>query len=260
MSDGDDWREERLRARRQREAEEAVAEAERAARAAPPPAEPERRLPPRAPFPTSGLPPFSFKAPTFARRRAPGSAATQPFALNALQMSLIALGLVLLISIVAAKLRSHPSDLAASASPSVQRSALQTAADEAWPTAYSAPSAPAAPEPVAAGGDPVSANPQVPSGSDTAAQVIERPSEEQFAAAFPDQAGPSDYQGRAVIRCAISASAEPGGCSVVSETPAGAGFGEAALSLIHKFKFRPKMVSGEAVDGGVVTVPVQFAR
>jgi TonB family protein len=260
MSSSDDWREERLRARRQREAEEAAAaEALRAAQTAPHDAQPKAQTPSRARFPTPGLPTMSFKAPTFARRRTTGNVAGGSFSLNTLQISLIALALAVLISVAAAKLRGHH-ELTASANPSTQRSAMQTAADETSPIVYSAPSAPTAPEPIATGGQPVSSDESAPSRLDSAAQVIERPSEEQFAAAFPDQAGPGDYQGRVVVRCAISASAEPGGCSVISETPAGAGFGEAALGLIHKFKFRPKMAAGEAVDGGVVTVPIQFTR
>ena len=92
----------------------------------------------------------------------------------------------------------------------------------------------------------------------TPARWIEKPSDDEVAAAFPDEA--KETSGRAVIQCAISADGAPGGCTVQSESPAGDGFGQAALGLARKFKFKPKTVNGVAVDGGLATIPVRFAR
>ena len=48
------------------------------------------------------------------------------------------------------------------------------------------------------------------------------------------------------------------GCSVVSESPAGAGFGEATIRAASKFRMRPKTVDGAPVEGARVRVPLTW--
>ena len=94
----------------------------------------------------------------------------------------------------------------------------------------------------------------------TPARWVEKPSDDEIAAAFPDEARAADDSGHVVVQCEISAAGEPSACSIQSETPAGDGFGQAALSLAPTFKFKPKTVNGVAVDGGVATMSVRLDR
>lgn len=271
MSD-DDWREERLRARRQREAEEAAAEeAAAAARAAPAPKEatPQPRPPrirpprPRPPGPAFGR--------TQTRAAGPGISAfgltLPPF--NILQISLIALGLVLLITLLVVLLKPHRPATDASPSSALQQTAVVQPDDDggagsAPPPGALRPSLPVSAAPIARSGPDSGSSPDSGAGDQpaitTPARWIEKPTDEEIAAAFPDEAKDSDTSGRAVVQCVISAAGEPSSCSVQSESPAGDGFGQAALGLARKFKFKAKTVNGAPVDGGVATVSVRFTR
>ena len=56
----------------------------------------------------------------------------------------------------------------------------------------------------------------------------------------------------------MTASGNLTGCSVASESPSGAGFGQAAMQMARLFKMSPKTVDGEATEGGSVRVPITF--
>jgi TonB family protein len=64
--------------------------------------------------------------------------------------------------------------------------------------------------------------------------------------------------GRALLQCevAIDGSAS---CKVIDETPAGLGFGDAALAFSKTFKMKPMTVNGQPVDGGEIKIPLKFA-
>jgi TonB family protein len=64
--------------------------------------------------------------------------------------------------------------------------------------------------------------------------------------------------GRVLLQCevAIDGSAS---CRVIDETPAGLGFGDAALAFSKTFKMKPMTVNGQPVDGGEIKIPIKFA-
>jgi TonB family protein len=264
----DDWREERLRARRQQEAEEAAAEEAAAiARAAPPPTVRAPR-PARPPRPRSPSPSFGRTTTRQASSSMTAFGLTLP-SLNILQISLIALGLVFVISLIVVRLTSHhaagdPAQSSAQQQAAVDQSGAADEPVEAPRPLALRPSLPVASPSIATTGPQNSGAPGAATGDQpqitTPARWIGKPSDEEIAAAFPDEARDSDAEGRAVVQCVISAGGEPSGCTVQSETPAGDGFGKAALGLARKFKFKAKTVSGAPVDGGVATISIRFAR
>ena len=75
---------------------------------------------------------------------------------------------------------------------------------------------------------------------------------------YPAAAQRRGIEGSATIACVVDAGGMLHDCQVLSEAPAGVGFGEAAVRMSVLFRMRPLDKDGQKVDGGVVRIPIRF--
>lgn len=89
--------------------------------------------------------------------------------------------------------------------------------------------------------------------------VITNPSwSRQPAAEFPERAASRGIEsGRVVLNCLVSPNGSMSDCNVVSEDPAGAGFGSAAVAGARRARLSPRTVDG-AAQGARVTFTMRF--
>lgn len=83
------------------------------------------------------------------------------------------------------------------------------------------------------------------------------PSGDDMAKVYPDLAQRMNLAGRASIKCIIDTDGSLQDCQVVKESPAGFGFGAAALRLSAYFKMKPPQRDGRPIKG-VLTLPIRF--
>jgi len=88
---------------------------------------------------------------------------------------------------------------------------------------------------------------------------IKRPSSDDLMSVWPRDAMRRGLGGKAKIACVVSLQGGLRGCKVVSETPAGAGFGMAVIALTPQFLMRPAMKDGKPVLA-TVTIPINFEK
>lgn len=87
---------------------------------------------------------------------------------------------------------------------------------------------------------------------------LRKPSGAQLMDAYPERAITRNVSGSATLRCAVRLDGSLTGCSVLTETPGGYGFGRSALGLSRYFRMNPGAVDGQAIDGARVDVGVRF--
>jgi len=87
---------------------------------------------------------------------------------------------------------------------------------------------------------------------------LSQPSAEEMSRFYPDRAIDLNLTGQATLFCSVVASGKLTDCRVVSETPAGAKFGDAALKLAGFFRMSPRTVDGQPVDGGLTRISIGF--
>lgn len=84
------------------------------------------------------------------------------------------------------------------------------------------------------------------------------PSPDDFVHTFPALATKSGIRkGTATITCHVTVRGVLQACAVASETPAGYGFGDAALKIAKRFKFQPPLKDGHPIEG-TITVPLNW--
>jgi TonB family protein len=91
----------------------------------------------------------------------------------------------------------------------------------------------------------------------TGPDYMRHPSDGDVANVYPIGARRLGVSGRAEMACQVAADGKLRDCKVVSEEPAGFGFGDATLRLARYFQVLPKSVPG-GPEGAQVTIPFRF--
>lgn len=87
---------------------------------------------------------------------------------------------------------------------------------------------------------------------------LKKPTAESMLSVWPTEARKRGIGGKAVIRCKVSLQGVLVNCVVVSETPEGSGFGQAAIAMTPQLLLTPQKVDGVPVEGGEVQIPLNF--
>ena len=85
----------------------------------------------------------------------------------------------------------------------------------------------------------------------------QKPNEDQIWWAYPSAAVNVRASGKVVLTCGVTTAGATKDCQVVSEDPAGLGFGGAAVALSAQFLFTPRTVCGQPVESSA-RIPINF--
>lgn len=86
---------------------------------------------------------------------------------------------------------------------------------------------------------------------------VRQPSADDFERLYPSRARSVNQQGQVTLACVINAEQRLQ-CEVVSENPAGWGFGRAALGLSQRLIARPLLADGSPAEGAAFELPFDF--
>ena len=85
------------------------------------------------------------------------------------------------------------------------------------------------------------------------------PGPDDMAAAYPRFAAKSGLEGRTVMTCRADEKGRMTACQIDSESPAGAGFGEAALKVSRDFSMTTFTDDGFPTLGYKITIPIRWS-
>lgn len=88
---------------------------------------------------------------------------------------------------------------------------------------------------------------------------LARPTAADVAIFYPERALVRELPGSARLDCVVRNDGSLA-CSVQAESPAGYGFGEAALGIAQSFRMAPRLDDGSATEGRSVSVPLVFTQ
>jgi protein TonB len=88
---------------------------------------------------------------------------------------------------------------------------------------------------------------------------LARPTAAEIAIFYPERALVRELPGTARLDCVVRHDGRLA-CAVEAESPAGYGFGEAALGIAQSFLMAPTLADGSATEGRRVSVPIVFAQ
>lgn len=94
-------------------------------------------------------------------------------------------------------------------------------------------------------------------GSYTPPDWLQLPSADLLQAVWPKDALAKGQEGQALLNCEVELAGDLKNCTVVSEEPAGAGFGSAALQAASGFTLKPATMDGKPVVS-TVRIPLAF--
>lgn len=86
-----------------------------------------------------------------------------------------------------------------------------------------------------------------------------RPNRRDLDDIYPPQALADRLSGQALVACKVDVSGVLSDCFVTDESPAGYGFGAAALKMSTKFRMKPPTENGAPIGGERVIIPINFA-
>jgi len=86
--------------------------------------------------------------------------------------------------------------------------------------------------------------------------MVRRPDAGNLSAYYPASGG--GLSGQATVSCEVTLGGALENCEVVSESPTGHGFGEAALRIAGLMQARPAIKHGQAIGGARVSIPLNF--
>jgi len=86
---------------------------------------------------------------------------------------------------------------------------------------------------------------------------LERPDSARISLLYPVQAFRQGLSGQAILDCIVDAEGRLA-CLILSEEPAGQGFGEAAIRASRLFRMAPETRDGRRTAGGRVRIPIRF--